>query len=218
MGASETRYGHLPETTRDGWESDLSSDEKAAFSAYTQGKWQSLNEQLREDIPLSPENQQLADLLDAGIAKAGAYKQPVTVYRGIKIGDRAIIGHGAELAGQPKATYEAMVNDLTADWAEQSFPKGSTFEAKGFQSTSFSILPAMDASMDKRTAGLMFEIRAKHGAYLDHGKGLSTRDDESELLLPRNTRYRVARVLRKVVFEDDYERKAERVVVQVEQL
>lgn len=217
-GADAVRYGHLPTNTRPGWEDDLTPDERGAFNSYTQSGWQTLNAQLRDGETLTLANQRLAEQLDAGIAKAGAFAEPVTVYRGIKIGDRAIVGHGAALAGRSKAEYEELVDGLTADWAQREFKPGSVFESRGFQSTSFSILPALDASLDKRTAGLLFEVRAKRGAYLDHAKGLSTRDDEYELLLPRSTRYRVLGVLRRVTFEDDYERRAYRTVVQVEQL
>jgi hypothetical protein len=218
MGDDETRYGNLPSNTTATWEASLTDEERKAFSDYTLHKWKALNENLRDGIPLSPDDQRLSDLLDSGIAKAGAFSEPVTVYRGIKIGDRPLAGHGAELAGRGRVEREEMVRGLTEEWAQKTFQPGSVIEAKGFQSTSFHIEPAWDASLEKNTPGLMFEIHAKRGAYLDHATGLSTRDDEYELLLPRETRYRVNRVLPHVKFETLDIDERYMTVVQVEQL
>ena len=95
-----------------------------------------------------------------------------------------------------------------------------TFEAieKLFRGTSFNTSPALDASVSQDAPGLIFEIEAKRGAYLDHKLKLTTFEDEAELLLPNRTKYKVIGVEREAEFESDMGATKYRTIIRVRQL
>ncbi|GAC1553072.1 MAG: hypothetical protein NVS2B7_29040 [Herpetosiphon sp.] len=213
-GDQETRYdSSVPAPAIKDWESGLTEDQKVAVKQYTTGGYRELNAALREGSPLSADQQQLATHLDAVIAAAGTYDKPVTVWRGIDTGSEGMPS-GYDLAMTDDR--EALVRSSVAKYAQEGFTPGSVVELGGYQSTSFSAMPALSASVSAKSPGQIFEIRTSHGAYIS--PALSTYDDESELLLGRGQRYRVVGVLPDVQFEASDGSIARRTVIKVEAL
>lgn len=193
--------GSFPKAAKQGWEQTLTESEVAAANDYTLGGYKTLNSSLRDGRPLSAKDEALARNLDSLIDKAGAFDEPVTVYRGVYMGTRAIGTRGVELAGTFGKEREDKIIAMTQDFAKNEFKPGSIIKVEGFQSTSFYVEPALDASLGREAPGIIFKIQAKRGAHLNPETGLSVRDDEAELLLSRNTSYTVKRVLPSAVFE-----------------
>jgi hypothetical protein len=211
----ETRFDVQGKAAKPGWEAALTDGERAAVKSYTTGGYRDLNERLREGTPLTAEQARLKAQIDAALEKAGEYAEPVTVWRGVNLGN-AGMPPGHELAGRSQAEREALVRRSLADYAQDRFSPGDTLELGGFQSTSFRVNPALDASVSKTSPGVVFEIRAKRGGYL--APPLTAYDDEAELLLGEATRYRVVKVLPDVAFERDEDVVVRRTVVELEQL
>jgi hypothetical protein len=211
----ETRFDVQGKAAKPGWEAVLTEGERGAVKSYTTGGYRDLNERLREGAALTAEQTRLKAQIDAALEKAGEYAEPVTVWRGVNLGN-AGMPPGHELAGRSQAEREALVRRSLADYAQNRFAPGDTLELGGFQSTSFRVNPALDASVSKTSPGIVFEIRAKRGGYL--APPLTAYDDEAELLLGEATRYRVVKVLPDVAFERDEDVVVRRTVVELEQL
>lgn len=207
----EVRVSLEPREARPGWGRDLTPGELGAISNYTGGGYKKLNEALREGRELTADQQELKGLLDSAIKKAGTFDKPATVWRGVNVPEPPL---GAEGAFLQRAEREALVYNRLADWAEEHFKPGEEVTLGGFQSTSFGFLPAVNAAISRTSPGIIFEIRTRSGALLDD---FSVFDDEAELLLGNETRYRVRKVLRRVQFED-LDNEVERTVVQLEVL
>lgn len=195
-GDKETRFSlSVPDEITNGAPTDAAFVEAA--QAYTGSAYKDLNFALTEGRALTAEQERIAATLRAAM---GDLPSSPTVWRGvnpnlsIRVGDDAF--------------------ELTADWAEATFRPGSVVSTRGFQSSSFYTEPALDASLARSQPGVLFEIAANRGAYL----GKATRfDDEAELLLPDNAKFRVRKVLRRVVLDKDGD-EVERTVVQLEQI
>ncbi len=156
----------------------------------------------------------MAKNIDSAISKAPEFDSPVTVFRGINFGQQAMPS-GAALAGMSAADRVASVRDAMADFAEKRFPVGATVELGGYQSTSKVTGPALDASLSRTSPGIVFQINAKKG--IDLSK-ISRLDDEGEILLPRNSRFRISRVERNATFETNDGRSVTRTVVHADQI
>ena len=173
----------------------------AAARSYTTSAYRDLNRRLASGEALTAEQQGMLNTLTK--AMRDLPDRP-TVWRGVK-------------AGPEKLSFESNGEFLGRLWdfAKDAFKPGQTISMRGLQSTSFDINPALDAALGKFTPGIIFEIRAKSGAYLGR---VSNFDDEAELLLPHNAKYRVRKVLRDVEFERDDGTTSKRIVVQLIQL
>jgi len=211
------RYGSISPSDdfNSEWKNSLSDNEKLAINKYTGGGYETLNEQQRNGQVLSENNQILSDNLDHAISTAPEFENSVIVYRGVNIGDSVIAPHGAELAGLDFSERDPLIRKYVDDYAVSKFPSGAIVETLSFQSTSFKIEPALAGSVSKRSPGIIFEIKARRGAYLT---GLSRYDDEDELLLPRKTKYRVVKVIRSAKFTTYDDSDSVRAIVQVEQI
>lgn len=208
----ETRVSLNPQIANPSWESTLSPAQKSAIKSYTTGGYRDLNAALREGSALTSEQQALATQLDSVIQSAGRYDKPVTVWRGINTGD---VGTPSSHDLFMSDNREELIHNSVADYAEQHFKPGNTLQLGGFQSTSFYVEPALSASVSKNSPGLLFEIRTRSGAMLS--KNLSNYDDEAELLLGRNTQYRVVGVVRDAKIEaGDYGTVHKRTIIQLE--
>jgi hypothetical protein len=176
--------------------------------------WKTLNEALRDGQPLTSEQRQQVRSLDDAIESAPPISE--TVYRGVNFGSEGM-PNGALLAGFSQKEREGMIRNSLASYAEKRFAPGSEFSLGGYQSTATNVEPALDASVNRNSPGIIFEIHATKGLRL---KGLQADavNDEDEILLPRNTRYRVIGVSRSVEFEDASGRSRIRTVVKVEQM
>jgi hypothetical protein len=174
----------------------------AAARAYTTGSYRALNEALARGKPLTADQEGIAKALRGSMREL---PEEVTTWRGVRnLGPQK---RGLETEGE----FEVRLGK----WAEDYFKPNSIVETRGFQSTSFDINPALDAALGKRSPGIIFEIRAKNGAYLGR---VSEFSDEAELLLSDRARFKVRRVLKKVAFEDLEGNIRHRVVVQLVQL
>jgi hypothetical protein len=189
-----------------GWNSSVSEDERAVVHNYTTGGYVAVNQALRDGDTTLVDN--AIGKIDSVIEKAGVMDEPVTVFRGVNnIPDPP----GSLTAGVFGADADKAKMEWRQEYAKDKFPIGSTVEDAAFQSTSFIIEPALDRSK----SGVVFQIETNHGAYLNHAYGLSSYDDEYELLLPRGTSYTVKDVSTKTLETLD-EQKADRIVVTVE--
>ena len=188
--------------------------------AYTGGLAKPLNARLRnafaEGTELSSADRELVSRIDAGIKAAGVYEERPVVYRGLLLGHREGMPNGADLVGMSAAERERVIRDGIANYAKEKFAPGTVFSGGGgYQSTGFDVRPALDASITDNRVGVILEIRARSGAYL--GKEISQMDDEAELLLGRETEYRVHKVIPAVKFDAGV-REEVRTVIQVEQI
>jgi hypothetical protein len=196
------------------WASGLSDKERTTLQKYTGTETsQSLNEALREGRALTREQAEMVRYLDTAIAKAPTFEAEKTLYRGVNFASG--LPGAEELARLDQSAREAMVRESVASWAEDTFPAGRQFSLGGYQSTSTGVDPALDASLSRRSPGVIFKIRARTGAPLD---ALSRWDDEQEYLLSRRTLYRVTGVRRSVTFERSSGREVQRTVVNVDQV
>jgi hypothetical protein len=173
-----------------------------AAQRYTTGGYKRINGALRSGEQMDRDDAADAEKLRSLMRD----HEPQTTWRGLRIGPGARWG-----APTDEETYNRV-----ADWAEENFQPGDEVELGGFQSTSYGIQPALDAALGKDDPGVIFEIRSNRGVYLGN---VTEWDDEDELLLPDDSRFRVGKVLREVQFEDVLEDKSvTRTVVQLEQI
>lgn len=176
------------------------SAERKALYDYTGWQFEPVNDALRGLVPMTAEIQGLVDRIDAAIARAPKFTEPVTVWRRIW-----------DVPGTPSA-FEFLgrkAGEPVGDWAARTFTPGEIIVPGGFQSTTFA--PTWSTASDD----IVFEIRTDHGALLTDER-VSHIPMEKELLLGSNTRYRVLRVLKGVKFEREPGNFAEHTVVQVE--
>lgn len=197
--------GWEPDTRHDrpvvhppGWQEWLtkgtSESERSAISGYTSGDNFPLNAALRGETPMDAVLEKRVSVLEAAIARAPKFEEPVTVWR------------AADFNGMPTDPAEAY------QWALKEFTPGEIIDPGGFQSTSFGTSYMMGPGSPR----VVLEIRTDHGAVLDSPELWNVdHPGEKEVLLSSNTRYRVIRVLKDVEFTGgDYEGVA--TVVQVE--
>lgn len=213
-GGSEDdpRYGTPVGGAIDAWAADwagtLTPTESEALSYYTTSGYQDLNEALRSGTDLTADQQAMVAAIDSAITKAGDLPDPVTVWRGIDMGPVA----PTDILNP--VSQEDRTRELVAEWAQQNFPVGASVELGGYQSTSLNVDPALDASLSRKSPGVVFEIDAHAGAYL---QPLTQFEDERELLLARDTTYQVTGVEPKVYFERDSGSIVTRAVVHLRQ-
>ncbi|MDQ3317855.1 MAG: hypothetical protein M3522_11050 [Actinomycetota bacterium] len=211
-GDDEPRFALVPEVSAPG---NLSSEQRGELLKYSRGGYRELNEPLMDGRSLPENLERRAQVIDSALAEAGDLEKPRTVWRGVNFGGRE---HGEFILHLPKAEQERLQYELVADWAEETWRPGEVYEPRGFQSTSFSPAPALNAATGRTDPGVIFEIRAKTGVFLDPEEGLTGFDDEDELLQGRAARYRVRGVLREVPFEQEGGETLHRTVVQLEEI
>lgn len=209
----------------DDWLATLTDDEVDALRRYT-GKGSDLsadtiNHKLGGGDPLDPAQARAVALIDSAIAKAdGAIRTDVPLYRGVE----RWIPPGPRIG-----LSEADIIDMIADDVEKDYPVGSVVKLNqswqplgrdrpgsgGFASTSTDVTPALDASVNREAPGLIFEIAPTPGAPL---QAVTKYDDEFEVLLGRDEKFRVVAVHRRVEFWDSGGDSRYRTVVQVERV
>lgn len=211
------RTGGDPIPAPDGW--NLTDREIESVAKYTRGAYGPVNENLRDGTPQKPAGDQLVADLDSVIAKAGELPEPRVVYRGVSIPWWEGMPRELDLALLDREARMDRISESFADWTEGQFQEGDELELPAFQSTSTDVSAPLNAATGKTTPGLMFEILAHNGAPLTALSGeTGSFDDEAELLLPRNSRFRVRHVIRRVEFVQDLDHSSWRTVVQLEQL
>lgn len=189
---------------------ELTEEEAQALKDYATGGYRDLNAALRAGTDLEDlddASRALAEHLDAALAKAPK-SDPIVVYRGVDPGWRPPLG----------TRDDAAVRAGLADFTESRFAAGDIVTLRGYQSTSLFTQPALDASLTRETPGIIFEIRTRSTAYLSPDLGTAHYADEAEVLLPRDSRFRVVKVLRDVDFLDTDLEIRRRTVVQLEEL
>ena len=197
-----------PELAKSGRDlvTNMTTEESTAVEDYTTGSYRDLNVNLMEGRTLTDSQKANVKNLDSVIKKAGALPPDTIVYRGLKIGPtKGVLESDQEFT------------DHLATWAREKFTPGSIISGHGYQSTSTAIEPALDAALSTRSPGIIMEIEAKSGAYL--GEGASHFDDESEVLMGRDTKFEVIGVdtNAKFLYGDDEEERT-RTVIRVRQL
>ncbi len=203
----------------------MTVDEIDALSRYT-GKGSELsadtiNDLLAAGYQLSPAQERAVKLIDAAIAKsAGRVRVDVPLYRGVE----RFLPPGPRVGLKDAEVYE-----LIADQVETDYPVGSIVKLTnsyqplgrdrpgggGFASTSTDVTPALDASVNREAPGLVFEIAPTPGAPM---QTVTRYDDEFEVLLGRDEKFRVVAVHRLVEFWDSGGDSRYRTVVQVERV
>lgn len=207
----EFRNDQDPVSAPDDW--NLTDAERESAHRYTLSAFKTLNESLREGTEPSERDAEIIRDLDSAIAKAGELPEPATLWRGVDTGYVGIPSGPLSLLSREER--EAQTLQGVADWAETKFPPGAEVELPAFQSTTSYVSPALRAAVSAKSPGIIFEIQARNGAPLSDLSGF---DDEGELLLPRDSRFRVRKVLRSVEFVQSIDSSAWRTVVQLEQI
>jgi len=120
--------------------------------------------------------QEKVDALDAALKVAPEPDEPRTVWRGIRL---------------PVLQSQRPLSE----WADEHFPVGEVISQKSFMSTTLD--PALAntrfTSSDSEAPGIIMEIKTKKGAVI-MTSALSEWADESEVLIPRDARFKVAKV------------------------
>jgi hypothetical protein len=117
------------------------------------------------------------------------------------------------LVGYAPAERVPIVNELTDRWVASHYPIGTEFSDKAFVSTSKDVAAALDASTGKESGGMVFRILGGKG--LDVG-AMSRFADETEVILPRGSRFRVVGIERQELTDWQYDRSYSRAVVTVQ--
>jgi ADP-ribosyltransferase exoenzyme len=184
-----------PRPAKEGWHKTLTQDERGALKFYTTDMGaRNVNHYLRGKGSFASWERRSLDAtighMDRAIAKAGTFDTPVEVWRGLS-GAR----HGAT----------AM------------FKEGRTVQVKNYSSTSFSKRQATEfVGSPTEGGGALLRIIAKRGAYL-HDKSVTDKPKEQELVLPRNSKFKV-RAKTTEDFEYPWGARAKIAVITLEQL
>jgi hypothetical protein len=179
---------------------DGSESEHKALLSYTQATFKSINRALTgkdvtagdtvlsADVVLDNYKHDIANI-DSALAKAETPDEPRLLYRGLRVPT------GVEGAGK---------------WVEERFPVGGTVSQKSYMSTTMSSAIAMSKFADKHTAQtgadhspVIIEIVSKKGAPLGEGTSVYV-NEEVEILVPRESRFKVVSVDHDVQLEAKY--------------
>lgn len=200
----EVREPVIPSNPTDGWAGRLADDEWDAVKEYAELSYDEINGTLRGQYAADARTTRLIGKLDSALDKAGSFDEPVTVWRGI--------------------SFYVDPDDLDADrwpgtegWIRENMPNGSTVQMDSFSSTSFDPRIALDFAQRGDVGDIILEIRARNGAYLNPSD-FRLDLEESELLLPRNAKFRVLRTLSDVAFRGYDGSIVRKTIVQLEQL
>ncbi len=162
--------------------SSLSVEMREALAAYKGVTYRDVNHFLRNGVPLNDnldvaKLKNLTDLIDNAIDMGPSIPKNIVLFRGMSVKKTSKNAFAAAKAG-----------DIVAD--------------KGFTSTSLSVRTAMNfgiGMMAEQGIGLLQVIHIKsdnrRGLYLEAQSG----ESESEILIDRNSRYRIIRTQRVIV-------------------
>jgi len=168
------------------WASKLTADEIEAVSWFTSNGAGEVNSYIhrgpRPEITEDERKQILNTItqLDSSFVN-WKRENPILVYRGIN--------DGIVSEGQPSESWKTHGES----YVSQNFKPGSIFESKGFMSTSIDPVKAAGFSAHS----ILMEIVSKKAAPVAAMSAWGT--TEREMLLPRNQKYEVVRVLENVV-------------------
>lgn len=151
------------------WRTTVSDDERGALQDYQHTAYKYVNPVLREGGTPDAEDQAWIDGLDSALAKT-TVQQPVVTYRGFSTPE--VIDNFDNLTG-------ATISDL-------AYTSTSLSEAIGQKYMRW----AQEEGVDSVLAEIMVPQGA-HGAYLAYPDSGLIHLDEQELLLPRDTQFRV---------------------------
>lgn len=171
------------------WNSKLTPDEQEAFGWYTSDGAGTLNSylngvELSYDAKYSKkEKDQAIARMDSALAKYKAVK-PTIVYRGIDTEALGLEGRYRDDDGGAKL----------AQALEAKHPIGSTFESKGYMSTSF------DPSRAKRFGDVLMEIKTKHSAPVSNFSAWDIAEREG--VMPREHKLKVVGIVKRVYGEE----------------
>jgi hypothetical protein len=171
------------------WNSKLTPDEQEAFGWYTSDGAGTINSylngvELSYDAKYSKkEKDQAIARMDNALAKYKAVK-PAIVYRGIDTEAFGLEGRYRDEDGGVK-----LAQDL-----EAKYPIGSTFESKGYMSTSF------DPSRAARFGDVVMEIKTKHSAPVSNFSSWDIAEREG--VMPREHKLKVVGIIKRVYGEE----------------
>jgi len=120
--------------------------------------------------------QDKVDTMDEALSLAPVPAEPRTVWRGIRL-----------------PTLQS--SEPLAEWAEKHFPVGEVISQKSYMSTTLDPMMANTRFTTSATQapGIIMEIKTKKGAVLLNND-LTEWSDESELLLPRDAKFKIVKV------------------------
>jgi hypothetical protein len=127
--------------------------------------------------------------LDMALSKAKLAPSPRTLFRSFKV-------PGAIKGENNQALIEAFVN--------KNFPVGSTVEIPNFQSTTIDSDLMVHNGKTSKGRSIVFEIISRRGGVLhvdEDKESWSLQNDEREILLPRNMKFKVHKVIAKATYE-----------------
>jgi hypothetical protein len=174
----------------------LTPEQKKAVVAYKGRTYIAINESLRGGEPLEGVVADIADNLKEAMAAAPVLKEPTLVYRALDLDPKT-------RAGMVKQFHEAAAY-------------GDTVRLDSYQSCSLDVSTALGFSSSTGNKGIVFEIAARKGLYLEAAKPGKRYLGENEFLLPHADSYRVLAVKHQP-YQIDGE-KRNRLVVQLEQV
>lgn len=171
MAAGQPRDDHGKWTKGGSWASSLSEAEIAAFKDYKNYAHAGINSALRNGTELSSEQLAAVKEMDAAFERLPPTEEAQTVYRGMQIPSDHIINTASDFGRKPEGLVGAVITD-------NGFVSTSTSQeyANGWRSSN--VFVTIDVPPGSKAASLArFELDGK----------LS----ESEVLLPRGTKFKV---------------------------
>jgi len=206
----EARSGSVDRLpTQDRLVGRITEEQKASVRAFTGSAYEDLNYAMRTGGELTAEQRRIVQHLDEVIAEAGVADEPYVVYRGMTMAPPDVPGYGL-------ASIDEQISML-ADAIEEKYRPGSRVSFGGqHASSSTDVAAPLDATLSRRSRGVMFEIETRRGAPIND---ISRFDDEFEVILPRDAAYEVVSVEREVEFYDfEHDRTDYRTVVQLREI
>lgn len=200
----DVREAIEPSSPTRNWTNSLTDDEFGSITEYSELGYDNINGTLRGQYPPSAFVDEAVTNIDSAIGKAGDFDEPVTVWRGMSFYVDPDDIDGLDWQGRDA-------------WIRDNMPTGATVQMDQYVSTSFDPRIALDFAQRGDVGDIVLEIRARRGAYInpsDFGLDL----EESELLLPRNSKFRVLRTVTDVPFRRYDGSVVRKTVVQLEQL
>lgn len=197
---SENSREVLAELHREGlaWRENLTEEEEHQVTRYQQTGYLTVNSYLRGNGEEGMDEiaKEYIRHLDAALAKAPKAPQERILYRSIYVPTTQ------RVEGTPKKKQ-------LDGYIDSTFVPGETVEFPEYLSTTVDSDLVVRSDQKKRKKGFhaVLEIVSRSGAVL-HKEGrkgsYGLQDDEKEILLPRNMKFEVVKVYRKVTFESTY--------------
>lgn len=182
------------------WRQNLTEDEEDDVRAYTYTGYMVVNSYLRNDEGRRDRGGnkralEYVENLDSALAKAPKVPERL-VYRSV------FVPPTKRLEGKTRA-------ESRKAWVEETFKEGEIISFPEYLSTSADsdLVVRNNERKTKKGIHAVLEIVTTSGAVLHQekqGTGWSIQDDEKEILLPRDKKFKVVKVYQRVRFESTY--------------